>query len=128
MSAITLSAGLGELGLDLPAEAQQKLLAFRDLLLKWNKTYNLTALRDPQQAISHHLLDSLSILPYVTDGALLDVGSRRRPAGHPAGHRPTATGGEHGRYRAEEGDLPAAGGDPARPEKCRRPPCPGRRS
>jgi 16S rRNA (guanine527-N7)-methyltransferase len=75
MSAITLSAGLGELGLDLPAEAQQKLLAFRDLLLKWNKTYNLTALRDPQQAISHHLLDSLSILPYVTDGALLDVGA-----------------------------------------------------
>jgi 16S rRNA (guanine527-N7)-methyltransferase len=43
--------------------AQQKLLAFRDLLLKWNKTYNLTALRDPEQAISHHLLDSLAILP-----------------------------------------------------------------
>ena len=75
MSAITLSAGLGELGLDLPAEVQQKLLAFRDLLLKWNKTYNLTALRDPQQAISHHLLDSLAILPYVADGALLDVGA-----------------------------------------------------
>lgn len=75
MSAITLSAGLAELGIDLPDTAQQKLLAFRDLLLKWNKTYNLTALRDPEQAISHHLLDSLAILPHVGDGNLLDVGS-----------------------------------------------------
>ena len=75
MSAISLPAGLAELGLALPDEAQQKLLAFRDLLLKWNKTYNLTALRDPQQAISHHLLDSLAILPYVGAGPLLDVGS-----------------------------------------------------
>ena len=75
MSAITLPAGLAALGIDLPEAAQQQLLAFRDLLLKWNKTYNLTALRDPEQAISHHLLDSLAILPYVNDGALLDVGS-----------------------------------------------------
>lgn len=75
MSAITLPEGLATLGIDLPDAAQQQLLAFRDLLLKWNKTYNLTALRDPAQAISHHLLDSLAILPYVNDGALLDVGS-----------------------------------------------------
>jgi 16S rRNA (guanine527-N7)-methyltransferase len=75
MSTITLAAGLAELGLVLPAEAQQQLLAFRDLLLKWNKTYNLTALRDPQQAISHHLLDSLAILPHIGAGPLLDVGS-----------------------------------------------------
>ena len=75
MSTITLATGLAELGLDLPADTQQKLLAFRDLLLKWNKTYNLTALRDPAQAISHHLLDSLAILPHVGDGPLLDVGA-----------------------------------------------------
>jgi 16S rRNA (guanine527-N7)-methyltransferase len=75
MSAISLAAGLAALGLDLPDAAQEKLLAFRDLLLKWNKTYNLTALRDPQQAIAHHLLDSLAILPHLGDGALLDVGS-----------------------------------------------------
>jgi len=75
MSTITLASGLGELGLDLPEEVQEQLLAFRDLLLKWNKTYNLTALRDPAQAISHHLLDSLAILPHVGDGPLLDVGS-----------------------------------------------------
>lgn len=75
MSQISLAAGLAKLGLNLPEDAQQKLLAFRDLLLKWNKTYNLTALRDPAQAISHHLLDSLAILPHVSDGNLLDVGS-----------------------------------------------------
>lgn len=75
MSATTLAAGLAELGIDLPAPAQDKLLAYRDLLLKWNKTYNLTALRDPEQAISHHLLDSLAILPHVGEGPLVDVGS-----------------------------------------------------
>lgn len=75
MSQTTLAAGLAALGLNLPAVDQVKLLAFRDLLLKWNKTYNLTALRDPQQAISHHLLDSLAILPHIGQGSLLDVGS-----------------------------------------------------
>ncbi len=75
MSRDALANGLAGLGLNLPEAAQQKLLAFRDLLLKWNKTYNLTALRDPAQAISHHLLDSLAILPHVGGGTLLDVGS-----------------------------------------------------
>ena len=75
MSSLPLAAGLAELGLDLSDAVQHKLLAFRDLLLKWNKTYNLTALRDPEQAISHHLLDSLAILPHLDTGPLLDVGS-----------------------------------------------------
>lgn len=75
MSQNALASGLAALDIALPADAQHKLLAFRDLLLKWNKTYNLTALRDPAQAISHHLLDSLAILPHIGDGNLLDVGS-----------------------------------------------------
>ena len=75
MSSLPLIAGLADLGLDLSDAVQHKLLAFRDLLLKWNKTYNLTALRDPEQAISHHLLDSLAILPHLDTGPLLDVGS-----------------------------------------------------
>jgi len=75
MSAVSLSSGLGALGLDLPEAARQQLLAFRDLLLKWNRTYNLTALRDPEQAISHHLLDSLAIVAHLDAGPLLDVGS-----------------------------------------------------
>jgi len=75
MSDTVLAAGLAALGLALPPETQGKLLAYRDLLLKWNRTYNLTALRDPEQAVSHHLLDSLAILPWVGAGNLLDVGS-----------------------------------------------------
>ena len=75
MSQNALATGLTGLGLNLPEDAPHQLLAFRDLLLKWNKTYNLTALRDPAQAISHHLLDSLAILPHVGTGNLLDVGS-----------------------------------------------------
>lgn len=75
MSSAALTAGLAALGLDLPEAACDKLLAFRDLLLKWNRTYNLTAVREPDQVLSHHLLDSLAILPRVADGSLLDVGS-----------------------------------------------------
>ena len=71
-----LSRGLAALGLDLPAAAQQKLLAFAALLGKWNKVYNLTALRDEQQVISHHLLDSLAVLPQLGAAKrLADIGS-----------------------------------------------------
>lgn len=70
-----LDSGLQAMGLELPAGSSEKLLAFSELLLKWNKTYNLTALRDPAQVISHHLLDSLAILPHVGPDPLLDVGS-----------------------------------------------------
>ena len=71
-----LAAGLAAMNLQLPAESQQKLLAYIGLLQKWNSTYNLTALRDPLRMVSHHLLDSLTLLPYL-DGAssLIDVGS-----------------------------------------------------
>ena len=75
MSRNALADGLAELHLELSDATQDKLLAFRDLLLKWNRTYNLTALRDPAQAIPHHLLDSLAVLPHIGEGALLDVGS-----------------------------------------------------
>lgn len=72
-----LQSGLGELALPLPPGATEKLLAYLDLLAKWNKTYNLTAIRDPLQAVSHHLLDSLVVLRELSDraGALADVGS-----------------------------------------------------
>lgn len=54
---------------------QQQLLAFLALLNKWNKAYNLTAVRDERQMVSRQLLDSLSILPWVTTDHLLDVGA-----------------------------------------------------
>ena len=70
-----LAQGLAAMGLDLPADRQEKLLAYVALLYKWNRTYSLTALREQEEAVSHHLLDSLAILPFVPPGSLLDVGS-----------------------------------------------------
>ena len=75
---VQLEAGLAELGIDLAGAAQQKLLAYVALLYKWNRTYSLTALREQEQAVSLHLLDSLAVLPHLAAlGAhtLLDVGS-----------------------------------------------------
>ena len=70
-----LAQGLAAMGLAVPAAAQEKLLAYAALLEKWNKTYSLTALRGADKAVSHHLLDSLAVLPHVPAGTLLDVGS-----------------------------------------------------
>ncbi|HNN08878.1 MAG TPA: class I SAM-dependent methyltransferase, partial [Azospira sp.] len=70
-----LAEGMKALGLDLPADVQERLLAYAAFLEKWNRTYSLTALRDPKLAVSHHLLDSLAIMPYVSASTLLDVGS-----------------------------------------------------
>lgn len=69
-----LQRGLAQLGIELGAEAQDKLLDYLALLHKWNKVYNLTAIRDPQEMVSHHLLDSLAVLPYLWAGRWLDVG------------------------------------------------------
>lgn len=70
-----LAAGIAEMGLQVSAEAQQALLAYLALLHKWNKVYNLTAVRDPMEMVTLHLLDSLSVLPYIKSKNLLDVGS-----------------------------------------------------
>ena len=80
-----LQSGLKEMDLDLSGGQQNKLLAYVEMLKKWNKTYNLTALRDESQIISHHLLDSLTLPPYL-EGAqtMLDVGSGGGQPGIPA--------------------------------------------
>lgn len=80
-----LQTGLGQgaaaLGLTLDGVQQGRLLAYLDLLSKWNRVYNLTAVRDPAQMLTHHLLDSLAVIGPLrrhTQGAaanLLDVGS-----------------------------------------------------
>jgi 16S rRNA (guanine527-N7)-methyltransferase len=73
-----LERGLGELALALPAGATEQFLAYVDLLAKWNRTYNLTAIRDPLEMVSRHLLDSLAVLPHLpmsSGAALADVGS-----------------------------------------------------
>ena len=69
-----LQRGIAQLGIALDADAQGKLLDYLALLHKWNKVYNLTAIRDPQQMVSHHLLDSLTVMPHLWAGRWLDVG------------------------------------------------------
>lgn len=72
-----LASGVEALNLHsvVTAEMQAQCLAYLTLLQKWNKVYNLTAVRDPQEMLVLHFLDSLSVLPYIEAGNLLDVGS-----------------------------------------------------
>jgi len=70
-----LTSGAKQLGIALDTATAGKLLAYLDLLHKWNRAYNLTAIRDEKQAIALQLLDSLSILPFIAEGPLLDIGS-----------------------------------------------------
>jgi len=69
-----LQRGIAQLGVSLGADAQGKLLDYLALLHKWNKVYNLTAIRDPRQMVSNHLLDSLAVLPHLWPRRWLDVG------------------------------------------------------
>jgi 16S rRNA (guanine527-N7)-methyltransferase len=73
-----LAAGLAALGVPLSAGQQAKLAAYLALLAKWNKTYNLTAIREPARMVTHHLLDALAVVPHLpaaTKIRILDVGS-----------------------------------------------------
>ncbi|HMC12886.1 MAG TPA: 16S rRNA (guanine(527)-N(7))-methyltransferase RsmG [Gallionellaceae bacterium] len=72
--ALELSHGIEHLGLDIPIATQQNMLVYLELLQKWNKVYNLTAIRQPEQMVTHHLLDSLAVLPHLWMGRWLDVG------------------------------------------------------
>lgn len=70
-----LATGLAAMQIDLPPAAQASLVAYLDLLAKWNRTYNLTAVRDPAAMVPRHVLDSLAPLPFVHGTTLADLGS-----------------------------------------------------
>jgi 16S rRNA (guanine527-N7)-methyltransferase len=73
-----LAAGMAALGLDIDDAARAKLLAYLALLEKWNRTHNLTAIREPGRMVTHHLLDALAVLPHLPQRSglrLIDVGS-----------------------------------------------------
>ena len=70
-----LDQGLQQLGLDIGLDMQKKLLAYLQLMIKWNRAYNLTAIRELDEMIIRHLLDSLSIMPYIKHSPVLDVGT-----------------------------------------------------
>jgi len=70
-----LLRGCDVLGLDCDSGQRQQLLAYLQLLQKWNAAYNLTAVRDPVQMVTRHLLDSLAVAPYLPAGNAIDVGT-----------------------------------------------------
>lgn len=70
-----LKQGSQKLGLTLNDDALQLLLKYQDALVLWNKAYNLTAIREPKEMLVKHLLDSLSILPHLPEGRILDIGT-----------------------------------------------------
>ena len=70
-----LARGVAELGLDIDRQMQETLLEYLQLLVKWNRTYNLSGIRDPDRMLGLHLLDSLSLLPFIDGNTILDAGS-----------------------------------------------------
>ena len=70
-----LCEGAELMDLTLSEHQTDQLLAYHELIGKWNKVYNLSAIRDPIESIKKHFLDSLSIVPFISPGLLLDVGS-----------------------------------------------------
>lgn len=71
-----LASGLQTIGLTLTPLQQHQLVRFIELMMKWNKAYNLSAIRDPIEAVDKHLLDSLSLLPMLESYcAILDIGA-----------------------------------------------------
>ncbi len=72
---LQLAAGLKAMGLFYPVPVQQKLIHYIQLIARWNKAFNLTAIRDVEAMVSKHLLDSLVVQPYLEGKTVLDVGS-----------------------------------------------------
>ncbi len=70
-----LEFGLTQMGLHFSVPVQQKLVHYIQLIARWNKAFNLTAIRDVEEMVSKHLLDSLAVQPYVEGNHILDVGS-----------------------------------------------------
>jgi 16S rRNA (guanine527-N7)-methyltransferase len=74
-AAALLQQGIADLGLTLPQSTTDRMLDYLALLSKWNRVYNLTAIREETKWVSHHLLDSLAVVPHLPSGRLVDVGS-----------------------------------------------------
>jgi len=70
-----LEAGMQQMGVEYSSEQRDMLLAYLQLLMTWNRAYNLTAIRDPREMIKLHLLDSLAVLPHLSGKRLIDVGT-----------------------------------------------------
>lgn len=71
----TLSALLSKAGISLTDQQKQQLVSYVGLLDKWNKAYNLTSVRDPQQMLVRHIMDSIVVAPYLKGNKFIDVGT-----------------------------------------------------
>ena len=83
-----LSRLLDEAGISLTDHQKNQLVAYVGLLDKWNKAYNLTSVRDPNEMLVRHILDSIIVAPYLQGSRFIDVGTGHRMSGvtfHPAG-------------------------------------------
>ena len=99
----------------LPRRRAQEAAGLLALLAKWNATYNLTAIREPERMVTHHVLDALAALPHLPDAdgpaiRVLDVGSGGGRAGDSARHRAAAMARRRSRQQSQERRVPAAGG------------------
>jgi len=69
-----LEGGMDNLGFEIMPENINKLLIYKDLLLKWNKSINLTSIKN-KEIVTHHFLDCLAVIPFIKSSSLLDVGT-----------------------------------------------------
>ena len=70
-----LTLGVAQLGLELSETQMNQLVAYVELMAKWNKTYNLTSVRDPKDMLNKHILDSLAVVPFIEAKNYIDVGT-----------------------------------------------------
>jgi len=70
-----LATGIDKMAVSVTAEQQEQLINFISLMHKWNKAYNLTSVREPEQMVIKHLLDSLSVAPFIDGKQVIDVGT-----------------------------------------------------
>jgi len=78
IESVSLADGVARLGVPLPAGGLARLESYLALLAKWNRTYNLTAIREPERMVTHHALDSLAVVPHLPPRSgirVLDIGS-----------------------------------------------------
>ena len=70
-----LESGINELGIKIPRNLIDNLLIYNNFLVKWNKIFNLTAIRNQKQIFTHHFLDCLAVMPFIKSNSILDVGT-----------------------------------------------------
>lgn len=74
-AALRLEEGAAVLGLSLDTEVRARLMKYLEIMGRWNRVFNLTAIRDPEEMVTRHILDSLAVAPHLPPGTILDVGS-----------------------------------------------------